>query len=444
MAFADVLLSETDADLVIVDRYAKPGGHWNVAYPFVTLHQPSNFYGVSSSELSKGRKDQVGPNAGLGELASGAEVSAYFDEVMRHQFLPSGRVRYFPMCHYHGDGRFESLLTGEQFEVEIERRTIDCTFLNTSVPATHTPNFSIEEGVRFIPLNDLPKVEAPPAGFVVVGGGKTGIDACLWLLGNGVDPDRVRWIMPRDGWLLDRRNTQPTEEFWHDTIGTLANQTEAIAQADSIEDLFDRLEAKGVLVRIDTSVRPKMFHGATVTQKELEELRQIKDIVRLGRIKELAQHEIVFEQGTLETSPEHLHIDCSASAIPVLEPRPVFTEDVITPLLVRSYQPVFSAAFIAHIEATYDNDRDKNRLCGVVPVPNHDTDWITGVAASMMNQYVWSQEEGLSEWLLDNRLDGMSQLIRSAPRDDEEKMATLKRFRDNTMPSHGKTAAVPC
>ena len=102
MAFADVILSETDASIVIADRYAKPGGHWNVAYPFVTLHQPSAYYGVSSVELSKGRKDQVGLNKGLNDLASGAEVSAYYDDVMRHQFLPTGRVQYFPMCEWQG------------------------------------------------------------------------------------------------------------------------------------------------------------------------------------------------------------------------------------------------------------------------------------------------------------------------------------------------------
>ena len=79
MAFSDILLTETDASIIIVDRYAKPGGHWNHAYPFVCLHQPSQFYGVSSKELSKGRKDRVGLNLGLYDLASGAEVSAYFD-----------------------------------------------------------------------------------------------------------------------------------------------------------------------------------------------------------------------------------------------------------------------------------------------------------------------------------------------------------------------------
>ena len=78
MAFADTLLTETDATLTIVDRHPAPGGHWNDAYPFVTLHQPSAFYGVSSKELSKGHVDQVGLNKGLGDLATGAEINAYF------------------------------------------------------------------------------------------------------------------------------------------------------------------------------------------------------------------------------------------------------------------------------------------------------------------------------------------------------------------------------
>ena len=129
MAFADTLLSESDADIVIVDRHDKPGGHWNDAYPFVRLHQPSSFYGVSSAELSKGRRDQVGLNKGLAELASGAEVSAYFDDVMQNRFLPSGRVRYFPLCDYEGDGKFVNVMSGDTFEANPRRKTVDCTWL---------------------------------------------------------------------------------------------------------------------------------------------------------------------------------------------------------------------------------------------------------------------------------------------------------------------------
>ena len=75
LAFADTLLAETDARITIVDRHAMPGGHWNDAYPFVALHQPSAFYGVNSMELGTGRKDAAGANAGLYELASGPEIN---------------------------------------------------------------------------------------------------------------------------------------------------------------------------------------------------------------------------------------------------------------------------------------------------------------------------------------------------------------------------------
>ncbi|MGB5354188.1 MAG: hypothetical protein WBN32_11300, partial [Woeseia sp.] len=350
MAFADTLLTESDARIVMVDRYPKPGGHWNVAYPFVTLHQPSAFYGVSSRELSKGRKDEVGLNKGLNELASGAEVSAYFDEVMLHQFLPTGRVQYFPMCEYAGDGEFVSKLTGQQYKVEVGKKFVDATYLNTSVPATHTPSFSIADGVRFMPLNDLPKVSEPPAGYVVIGGGKTGIDACLWLLLQRVDPDTITWIMPRDAWLLDRQNTQPTPEFFASSIGSQAAQFEAIAKADSIDDLFARLEAAGVLLRIDENVQPSMFHAATISKLELAELRRIKNIVRLGRVTSLETDRIVLDEGSIETSRNHLHIDCSARAISNLKIKPVFAGDTITPQTVRSYQPAFSAALIAYVE----------------------------------------------------------------------------------------------
>lgn len=48
MAFADSLITETDDQIVMVDRRVAPGGHRNDAYAFVRLHQPSVYYGVNS------------------------------------------------------------------------------------------------------------------------------------------------------------------------------------------------------------------------------------------------------------------------------------------------------------------------------------------------------------------------------------------------------------
>jgi cation diffusion facilitator CzcD-associated flavoprotein CzcO len=79
MTFADQLLTDTDASIVIVDRHHMPGGHWNDAYPFVRLHQPSAFYGAGSRQLGSNRIEAAGFNRGYFELASGSEVLNYFD-----------------------------------------------------------------------------------------------------------------------------------------------------------------------------------------------------------------------------------------------------------------------------------------------------------------------------------------------------------------------------
>lgn len=438
MAFADVILEETDFTVAIIDKHHKPGGHWNLAYPFVTLHQPSNFYGVSSRELSDGIKDQVGLNKGLGDLASGADVSAYFDKVMRHQFLPTGRVQYFPMCEYKGDGQFTNILSGQNYHSTAHKKTVDCTYLKTTVPSTHTPNFDIHDAAQFMALNDLTQLTQTPNGYVIIGGGKTGIDACLFLLENGVDPDKIQWIISRDAWLLNRKNTQPSEEFFTNTMGAQAAQFEALAQARSMTDAFDRLEASGYFLRLDKNIRPQMFHGATISEMELEELRRLKNIIRLGRVTSVGRDDIILENGKIPTSPNTIHVDCSASAISNLDMKPIFEDALITPQTVRSYQPVFSAAFIAHIEVSRDTIAEKNELCGVVPLPNADTDYFIFTAAFMMNQYKWSQDPELREWLLNNRLDGFSKMVAGIQADDIEKRAIMKRLKDNAMPAMAK------
>jgi hypothetical protein len=209
LAFVDTLLTELpDATITIVDRHGKPGGHWNDAYPFVTLHQPSAYYGVASLPLGSGQIDIHGLNAGMFELASGPEVSAYYDSVMNRVLLPTARVRYFPMSDYAGDGRIVSLVSGAETQVHIKRKTVDSTYLGTSVPSTHKRKFAVADGVRIMPPNDLPHLWRDPAAmprhFTVLGAGKTGMDTIIWLLNAGATPDMISWVMPRASWFYNR------------------------------------------------------------------------------------------------------------------------------------------------------------------------------------------------------------------------------------------------
>ena len=147
MAFVDTLLSEqADATVVMVDRQHRPGGHWNDAYPFVRLHQPSEWYGVASRELGDGTKDATGVNAGLYGLASGAQVLAYFDQVMQQRFLPSGRVRWLPMSEYSagadGEHQVRSLTSGDRQYITVRKKVVNGTHAQTAVPSTHPPKYA--------------------------------------------------------------------------------------------------------------------------------------------------------------------------------------------------------------------------------------------------------------------------------------------------------------
>jgi hypothetical protein len=341
MAFADSVLTETEATLVIVDHRDRPGGHWNDAYPFVRLHQPASYYGVNSVQLGSGAIDQVGLNAGFHELAAGTEVVSHYDLTMRHRFLPSGRVRYFPMSEVGDDRVVTSLLSGEQTIVEA-RRFVDATHSRMRIPSTTPPTYSVAPGAVCIPLNDLPRTAPAYEDFVVIGAGKTGMDACIWLLENGADPDRIRWIVPRDSWILNRGNFQPGDEFFAAFSKSIADQAEAAAVADSVKDVFARLEAAGEVRRLDPDVEPEAYHCAILSDREVAELRRIEGVIRLGRVTAVNADEIQLEQGSIPTGPTTLHIDCSAAGIPTHPSTPVFDGDRITLQWVRTCQPAFS------------------------------------------------------------------------------------------------------
>ncbi len=412
MAFADVLMTETEATIVMVDRHHRPGGHWNDAYPFVRLHQPSAFYGVNSRPLGNDTIDQVGLNKGLFELASSAEVCTYFDQVMQQQFLPSGRVQFLPMSEYRGDGRVTSRVTDQAWQIEAIR-VVDATYMDVSVPAIRSPLYDVGEGVNSVPINGLATVVEPFDRYVVVGGGKTSMDACLWLLQNKVNPDNIVWIRPRDSWILNRANIQPGA-LARATMEGQAKQSAAIDNASNLDEMFAAIEAAAQLLRIDQTVRPTMYRCATCTVAELEELRRIKNVVRQGHVTSITPDRIVLESGEIETSARTLHVDCSADGLARRPQVPVFAGSQITLQSVRTCQQVFSAAFIAHVEAAYPDEATKNDLCRVVPHPDTHIDFLRTTRDASRNQVRWARDHALTVWLGDARLDGFS-----APQDPD-------------------------
>lgn len=434
LAFADTLLDETDATITIVDREHAPGGHWVHAYPFVRLHQPSAFYGVASKPLGSDRIDTEGPNKGFFELASGTEVAAYFEAVMREKLLPSGRVTYLPMTNYEGNGKCISRLSGEETHFEIAKREVDGTFMGTNIPLTHERKFEVGSDVVCIPPNDLPLSAPKHRHFTILGGGKTACDTAVWLLQNGVPAQSITWVRPREAWMINRLITQPSAAFFEQSIGAVANQMEAMAAGTSATDVFLRLESTGNMLRLDTESLPTMFHYATISEGEVDLLRQISNVVRGQHVAALTTQGMTMADGSNITNPESLYIDCTACAASRKEAEPVFQPGRIVPQMIRLPQPAFSASLIAYLEAHYDSDEKRNELSKPFPIPDTPFDWMEATVANMTNQFNWSQDKKLRRWIDANRLDGFGKVMSSPAPDDEVKQDILKRLRNNAFP----------
>ena len=178
-----------------------------------------------------------------------------------------------------------------------------------------------------------------------------------------------------------------------------------------------------------------MYRCATVTQAELEQLRRIRDVVRQGRVKRVTPNEIVLDRATLSSEPDRLYVDCSADGLAQQPVVPVFDGDHITLQSVRTCQQVFSAAFIGHIEAAYDNDAKKNELCSVVPHPNTDVDFLRTALANQMNQIRWAKDAELSAWLAGARLDIFGAVAAAAAEVTPTREQAQKLIAENILPS---------
>jgi hypothetical protein len=402
MAFVDSLLDHSDADVVMVERRHRPGGHWLDAYPFVQLHQPSRYYGVNSTPLGSDRLEPEGTDTDFRERASGAEICGYYDGIMRHRFLPSGRVRFFPMSEYVGEGRFRSRVSGETTEVGVRRRIVDATYMASRVPATDPPPFAVGEGARCVPVGELATVQEPPAGYVIVGGGKTALDAICWLLDRGTDPDAITWIRPRDTWVLNRAYYQPGDLR---TFTSAVLQLEAMVASSSVEEVYERLEADDVVFRIDRAVAPTMMKGGTVSLREVDQLRRVHDIVRLGRVERIEADEIVLRDGTIPTSPGHLHVHCASSGLSDNPPKPIFTDETITLQLVTRLGLTLSGALQGFLESTDRATDEKNALCPPTTMPHTPFDYLRCILAGISTELGWQSAPDLQGWLDASRLN---------------------------------------
>ena len=394
VAFADALIDHADVRVAIVDRRHSLGGHWLDAYPFVRLHQSSQFYGVASTLLGGGIQ-QRGPEQGLYERATAAEICAYYERILSERLLASGRVEHFANCEYLGDRRFRSNVSGALFDVPEACRVVDAHYVSPTIPANTPPPFAVREGAKVIAVNDVVRIEEPPSQYVIVGAGKTATDAIVWLVGQGVDPNAIAWVRSRDPWMLNRAVVQPDPAVF---LRMAADTMEAAAASTSLDELFLRHEDAGIMLRVDRAYTPTMARAPTLAAWELDLLRTIENVVRQGRLRSVRPGTMRLDDGEVAIARDALVVHCAADGLRVMPPVPIWGPGTMTLQPIRAGFPCFAAALAGYVEATRKGDAAKNRLCPASPYSSTRAEWARTQVAGGRATRAFGSEPDIAEW----------------------------------------------
>lgn len=215
---------------------------------------------------------------------------------------------------------------------------------------------------------------------------------------------------------------------------------QAAAEAESLPDLFRRLEASRLLLRVDTDVEPTMYKAATIDANELAMLRSIRDVVRLGRVRRIERGRILMDEGSVPTDASRLHVHCAAAGLNPAPAVPIFAPGRITLQPVRSGLLPFNAAIAGYIEATRDDLAEKNRLCPVNRLPDTALDWLRGIVIQTRADYRWTRQPDIAAWLERSRLNASRGMLKRAG--DARVQAGLQRYLTHVTAGLGKLEAM--
>ena len=184
-----------------------------------------------------------------------------------------------------------------------------------------------------------------------------------------------------------------------------AHWVEAAAAAVDGRDFARRLEDAGVFVRIDSSVEPLAFRGATVSRREIDALRTIEHVVRARRVRSIGRTQVATDAGDVPSGPHEVYVDCTAAGLPPAVARPVFEPGRITIQYVGVGFLPWCAATIGFVESTVLDDEEKNRLCPPVVFSGDVADLARLAYAAMQGQVARVRHETVRPWNAASRLN---------------------------------------
>ena len=107
---------------------------------------------------------------------------------------------------------------------------------------------------------------------------------------------------------------------------------------------------------------------------------------------------MVFDETSLSTDAQQVYVDCTAEGLPPVSPRPVFENDRITPQYVTIGIAPWSAATIAVVEASGQDETRKNELCPPVAFTGETSSLLLSRAPALQVLSRALAEPELSAW----------------------------------------------
>ena len=175
---------------------------------------------------------------------------------------------------------------------------------------------------------------------------------------------------------------------------SLAENFATIAEATSIEDLFARVSVRGQLLRFDENVTPTMWRCTTVTKANSRSFGASGTSSTWDACNSSRRTRSCLIRGTVPTAPSTLYVDCAADGLARTRRQTGVRGQSITLQSVRACQQVFSAAFVAHVESSYEGESLKNELCTPVPHPDPTSTSCARVSATCSSNGCDQPERG--------------------------------------------------
>jgi len=248
LAFIDTLITELPSvKIILVDKNPLPGGHWQHAYDYVHLHQPSVVYGLASKQLEGSWKKLIFRKRQLPwkHRASKKEIVKYYGDFVKEKLVNRNLI-YYPNCVYDFEKgySFSSLDETFSYEVKVREKVVNGVLGQCIIPSQNPLQFPVDDGVIVMTPNDIYNVynKSRPINekkFVVLGAGKTSMDTVVYLQRvMKVRHEHIHWVIPNDVWMISREGG-----------GTPWSKAEAILEFDGDEEkAINALEERGKFI----------------------------------------------------------------------------------------------------------------------------------------------------------------------------------------------------